>query len=121
MPGSNPVGPSSCILPPSPVIVHVIHRFAEPTLGPRLRAELRPAAGSELNGTIQSGGGNFAVPVGPLDPGVPLGDLIPPTELVYVPPDFRETALFQNSKPTVLIQTPDQPAGTENATASVNG
>ena len=41
-------------------------------------------------GTPQSGGGNFEVPVGPLDPGVPLGDLIPPTELVFTPPTFKE-------------------------------
>ena len=40
-------------------------------------SEPTPAAGPP-----QSSGGNFAVPVAPLDPGVPLGDLIPPTALV---------------------------------------
>ncbi|QNN67501.1 hypothetical protein H9L13_00585 [Sphingomonas lutea] len=44
-----------------------------------------PAAGS-----LQSSGGNFANPVPPLDPGVPLGDLIPPTELFFPQPDFEE-------------------------------
>src|SRR6185503_8049608 len=40
--------------------------------------EPQPGAGQPL-----SSGGNFADPVPPLDPGVPLGDLIPPTELTY--------------------------------------
>ena len=44
-----------------------------------------PAAGS-----LQSSGGNFANPVPPLDPGVPLGDLIPPTELSFPQPEFEE-------------------------------
>ncbi|MFS8086022.1 MAG: Ig-like domain-containing protein, partial [Acidobacteriota bacterium] len=38
-------------------------------------SEPRPAAG-DLTSTQQSSGGNFEVPVGPLDPGVPLGDLL---------------------------------------------
>ena len=46
--------------------------------------EPQPAAGR-----TPSSGGNFAVDVPPLDPGVPLGDLIPPTELGYTPPEFR--------------------------------
>ncbi|HVJ72362.1 MAG TPA: VCBS domain-containing protein, partial [Sphingomicrobium sp.] len=45
--------------------------------------EPQPAAG-ELP---PSSGGNFAVPPPPLDPGVPLGDLIPPTVRDYVPPE----------------------------------
>ncbi|MFC7535885.1 beta strand repeat-containing protein [Sphingomonas sp. GCM10030256] len=48
-------------------------------------SEPQPAAG-----TPQSSGGNFGLLVGPLDPGVALGDLIPPTELGYTPPEFRE-------------------------------
>src|SRR5690242_19763269 len=47
--------------------------------------EPQPGAGQPL-----SSGGNFADPVPPLDPGVPLGDLIPPTELHYTPPEFRD-------------------------------
>jgi hypothetical protein len=47
-------------------------------------AEPKPAAGNP-----QSSGGNFDVPVPPLDPGVPLGDLIPPTELTFTPPEFK--------------------------------
>ena len=46
-----------------------------------INSEIKPAAG-----TPQSSGGNFADFVPPLDPGSPLGDLIPPTELVFTPP-----------------------------------
>ncbi|MEO7813841.1 MAG: VCBS domain-containing protein, partial [Sphingomicrobium sp.] len=56
-------------------------------------SEPRPAAG-DLTSNQQSSGGNFAVPVAPLDPGVPLGDLLPPTELGYTPPEFHEPGQF---------------------------
>ncbi|MDQ3144848.1 MAG: DUF5801 domain-containing protein, partial [Pseudomonadota bacterium] len=79
-------------------------------------SEPTPAAG----GQPPSGGGNFAVPVGPLDPGVPLGDLIPPTALDYTPPEFKEINEFRDKDVEVVIGTPDQPAGVVNATASVN-
>ena len=68
---------------------------------------------SELNttaGTPQSSGGNFDVPVPPLDPGVPLGDLIPPTELVFTPPEFRDIGQFIDKHPdagTVRVQLDD--------------
>ncbi|HET8785347.1 MAG TPA: VCBS domain-containing protein, partial [Candidatus Limnocylindrales bacterium] len=78
-------------------------------------SEPQPAAG-----TPQSSGGNFAEPVPPLDPGVPLGDLIPPTELSYTPPEFEEVNQFIDREPTVVIQTPDFPAGAVDASESVN-
>jgi hypothetical protein len=68
---------------------------------------------SELNttaGTPQSSGGNFDVPVPPLDPGVPLGDLIPPTELVFTPPEFRDIGQFIDKHPdagTAAVQLDD--------------
>src|SRR3954451_15831122 len=49
-----------------------------------IEAEPKPAAGN-----TQSSGGNFDVPVPPLDPGVPLGDLIPPNDLPFTPPEFK--------------------------------
>jgi len=61
-------------------------------------------------GTPQSSGGNFDVPVPPLDPGVPLGDLIPPTELVFTPPEFHEVNQFVNQQPEITIQPDGQPA-----------
>src|SRR4051812_767775 len=62
-------------------------------------SEPQPAAGPP-----QSSGGNFASDVPPLDPGVPLGDLIPPTELTYHPPDFRPEGQFIDREPTIQIQ-----------------
>ncbi|MFL6745950.1 MAG: DUF5801 repeats-in-toxin domain-containing protein [Sphingomicrobium sp.] len=64
-------------------------------------------------GPPQSSGGNFDVPVPPLDPGVPLGDLIPPTELVFNPPRFEEIGQFIDREPEIQIQP-------ENQTPSVN-
>ena len=73
-------------------------------------SEPQPAAGN-----TPSSGGNFADPVPPLDPGVPLGDLIPPTELTYHPPDFKPEGQFIDTEPTVVIVTPDNPAGAIDA------
>jgi hypothetical protein len=77
-------------------------------------SEPKPAAGPP-----QSSGGNFAVDVPPLDPGVPLGDLLPPTELAFQPPEFQPVNGIINHQPTILIETPDNPAGVVNATESV--
>src|SRR5215210_5843320 len=68
-------------------------------------AEPQPAAGTPL-----SSGGNFAVDVPPLDPGVPLGDLIPPTELDYEPPIFEDVGQFIDEEPEIFIQPDGQPA-----------
>jgi len=73
-------------------------------------SEPQPAAGN-----TPSSGGNFADPVPPLDPGVPLGDLIPPTELSYNPPEFKPEGQFIDTQPTVVIVTPDNPAGVVDA------
>jgi T1SS-143 domain-containing protein len=95
-------------------------------------AEPKPAAGN-----TQSSGGNFDVPVPPLDPGVPLGDLIPPTELVFTPPEIKEIGQFVDKHPdagTVTVQLDDDDvpgkngnpggvgdvAGAPNATTSGN-
>ncbi len=87
---------------------------------------------SELNttaGPAQSSGGNFDVPVPPLDPGVPLGDLIPPTELVFTPPEIKEIGQFVDKHPdagTVSVQLDDDakaggnPGGTGDDADSLN-
>ncbi|GAA4024044.1 hypothetical protein GCM10022280_26080 [Sphingomonas swuensis] len=71
-----------------------------------IEQEPRPASG-----VPQSSGGNFITEVGPLDPGTPLGDLLPPTRLDYTPPEFNETALEIDLEPEVgtnpLIQMDD--------------
>jgi len=65
-------------------------------------------ASRTVGGPPQSSGGNFDVPVPPLDPGVPLGDLIPPTELVFTQPRFEEIGQFIDREPTVQIEPEDQ-------------
>ena len=65
-------------------------------------SEPQPAAG-----LVPSSGGNFAAPVPPLDPGVPLGDLIPPTELVFTPPEFEEPGQFIDEEPEIIIDPVD--------------
>ncbi len=59
--------------------------------------EPQPAAGE----TPPSSGGNFALPPPPLDPGVPLGDLLPPTEYDYIPPEPEEVLDELDSEPEV--------------------
>jgi T1SS-143 domain-containing protein len=63
--------------------------------------EVQPAAGE----TPPSSGGNFAVPPPPLDPGVPLGDLIPPTEYTYKPPEPQPPLDIQDSEPEAGVAT----------------
>ena len=77
--------------------------------------EPQPAAGPPT-----SSGGNFADPVPPLDPGVPLGDLIPPTELHYTPPEFKNIGQFEDKHPTVVIEPHDLAPGAIDALDQVN-
>ena len=81
-----------------------------------VNSEPQPAAGS-----VGEPGGNWDEPPPPLDPGVPLGDLIPPTELGYTPPTFQEIFPGEHKHPTVVIETPDNPPpGVVNASESVD-
>ncbi len=78
--------------------------------------EPQPAAGRP-----QSSGGNFADPVGDIGDPFALGDLLPPTQLAFPEPEEREIIPELNDEePTTIIVTPDQPAGSVSATASVN-
>ena len=65
-------------------------------------AEPTPAAG-DLSPQQQSSGGNFALPPPPLDPGVPLGDLLPPTELDYTPPEYEEVYDAVDNEPVAGV------------------
>jgi T1SS-143 domain-containing protein len=73
--------------------------------------EVQPAAGEN----VPSSGGNFGLPPGPLDPGVPLGDLIPPTEYNYTPPEVKEIFDILDDEPeagaTSAILDDDAQAG----------
>ena len=78
-----------------------------------VESEPQPAAGQ-----LQSSGGNFATDVPPLDPGVPLGDLIPPTELNFPPPLIIPVGQFEDLKPeagTVSVQLDDDALANGNA------
>lgn len=71
-------------------------------------------------GRPQSSGGNFADAVGDIGDPFALGDLLPPTALAFPEPEEREIVPdLVDEEPTTIIITPDQPAGSINATASV--
>ncbi|WP_447932829.1 beta strand repeat-containing protein [Sphingopyxis fribergensis] len=77
--------------------------------------ELNPEAG------VRSSGGNFADPEGPIQDAYAIGDLLPYTQLAFPQPENRELLpAVQDDEPTIVIVTPDQPAGIAAATASVN-
>ena len=77
--------------------------------------EPEPAAGRP-----QSSGGNFADAIGDIGDPFALGDLLPPTQLAFPEPEEREIVPgLIDEEPTTMIVTPDQPAGSVNATASV--
>ncbi|UZW55458.1 Ig-like domain-containing protein [Sphingobium sp. JS3065] len=80
--------------------------------------EPQPAAGPP-----RSSGGNFIGPDGDVGDPHGLGDLLPPTELLFTQPETREIlpiAPDENDEPEVTIITPDQPAGATAATAGVS-
>ncbi|KXU30871.1 lysis protein [Sphingobium sp. 22B] len=78
--------------------------------------EPQPAAGPP-----RSSGGNFTGPDGDVGDPHGLGDLLPPTELLFTQPEEREILpIAPNEEPEVTIITPDQPAGATAATAGVS-
>ncbi|WP_338424246.1 beta strand repeat-containing protein [Sphingopyxis kveilinensis] len=78
-------------------------------------ADFNPEAG------LRSSGGNFADPEGPIQDAYALGDLLPYTELAFPQPEDEELIPdVPDEEPTVVIVTPDQPAGATAATASVD-
>ncbi|HEX6072762.1 MAG TPA: DUF5801 repeats-in-toxin domain-containing protein [Sphingomicrobium sp.] len=84
-----------------------------------IESEPQPAAGE-----LQSSGGNFDVPVPPLDPGVPLGDLIPPTELNFPLPIFEEIGQDVDLEPTAgtaAVQLDDDDIPGRNGNAGGTG
>jgi len=78
--------------------------------------EPQPAAGPP-----RSSGGNFLGPDGNVGDPHGLGDLLPPTELLFTQPETREILpIAPDEEPEVTIITPDQPAGATAATAGVS-
>ncbi|WOK38139.1 Ig-like domain-containing protein [Sphingomonas sp. C3-2] len=80
--------------------------------------EPQPAAGAP-----QSSGGNFVETVGNIGDPFDLGDLLPPTELAF--PEYEDREIIpaverRNTLPEISIITPDSPAGSANASNTVN-
>jgi hypothetical protein len=86
--GSTMVIPDGAVFVPQ-LVVNGVEVPASNLAALLIDSEPKPAAGDQGPNQLSSGG-NFEVPVSPLDPGVPLGDLIPPTELYYTPPEVKE-------------------------------
>jgi len=95
--GSQMVIPDGAIFVPQFVIGNV-EVPAQNVAALLVDSEPKPAAGPP-----ESAGGNFAGDVPPLDPGVPLGNLLPPTDFGYTPPQFEQPASGIHVPPTVLI------------------
>jgi VCBS repeat-containing protein len=77
--------------------------------------EPQPAAGGAT-----SSGGNFEVPPGDIGPGFGIGDLLPPTELVFPAPEIPPLIPgIVNKEPTVTI-TPTGGVSAIDAVQSVN-
>ncbi|WP_271077127.1 beta strand repeat-containing protein [Aurantiacibacter sp. MUD61] len=78
--------------------------------------EAEPAAGAP-----QSSGGNFLVDPRDLQDAFDLGDLLPYTELSRLLVQEEEVipAPLDDDEPEVVIETPDNPVGVENAIATV--
>src|SRR5690349_14667132 len=111
--GSTQVIPNGAVFVPQLVIGDV---EVPPT---NLAALLIDAEPQPASGNPQSSGGNFADPVPPLDPGVPLGDLLPPTDFGFTPPVFEDIGQFIDREPEITIQPDGQPAAV-NAVDEVN-
>ncbi len=78
--------------------------------------EPEPAAGN-----ARSSGGNFAVPVGPIQAAYGLGDLLPYTELSFPEPQDEEIIPQPLDRdPTTIIISSNNPTGAQAATATVN-
>ena len=109
--GSTMVIPDGAVFVPQ-LVVNGVEVPASNLAALLIDSEPKPAAG-DSSPTQLSSGGNFEVPVRPLDPGVPLGDLIPPTELNYTPPEFEEPA-------NAIEEEDDPPSGSAPITLVVD-
>ncbi|WP_157058277.1 DUF5801 repeats-in-toxin domain-containing protein [Altererythrobacter epoxidivorans] len=67
-----------------------------------------------------SSGGNFAGDEGAIQDAFDIGDLLPYTELSRSIEEEREVIPYNNDEPEVVIETPDNPVGVENAIATVH-
>jgi hypothetical protein len=112
--GSTIVIPDGAIVFPQLVIDGA---SVEPlTLAALLNDALTPEAEP---GQLPSSGGEFEDGEGFLQDAFDLGDLLPYTELPLGVEEEEEVIPFSNSEPDIVIETPDNPVGVENAIATV--
>lgn len=114
--GSTIVIPDGAIIVPQIVIEDVAIDPA--TLAALLNAEaIDPEAGPQQ---APSSGGNFAADEGAIQDAFDLGNLLPYTELSFPQPEEREVLPEEpDEDPDIVIETPDNPVGVENAIATV--
>ena len=114
--GSTIIIPDGAIIVPQIVIDGVAIQPLD--LAALLNAEeIDPEAGPQQS---PSSGGNFAADEGAIQDAFDLGDLLPYTELSRPIEPEEEIIPFENSEPEVVIETPDNPTGVENAIATVD-
>ncbi|MFN2098446.1 beta strand repeat-containing protein, partial [Altererythrobacter sp. MF3-039] len=81
----------------------------------------QPDAGPTPGANPQSSGGNFAGDEGEIQPAFDLGNLLPYTELAFPEPEDEEIIPDLADEPVdIVIETPNNPAGVDNAIAEVD-
>ncbi|MEO0691212.1 MAG: Ig-like domain-containing protein, partial [Pseudomonadota bacterium] len=71
-------------------------------------------------GPTQSSGGNFAGDEGEIQAAFDIGDLLPFTAFGFPVDEEEEIIPFSDEEPEIVIQTPNDPVGSDNAIDSVN-
>ena len=84
-----------------------------------LNGTLTPAGDGTTPPQLPSSGGDFDDGESSLQDAFDLGDLLPYTELPLAVEEEEEIIPFENEEPEVVIETPDNPVGVENAIATV--
>ena len=84
-----------------------------------LNGTLTPAGDGTTPPQLPSSGGDFDDGESSLQDAFDLGDLLPYTELPLAVEEDEEIIPFENEEPEVVIETPDNPVGVENAIATV--
>ena len=69
---------------------------------------------------VQSSGGNFYTDPGDIQAAFDLGNLLPYTELLFPEQQEEEIIPALDRKPGIVIETPENPGGVQDATATVN-
>ena len=112
--GSRLIIPEGAVTVPQFVVEGVV--IPQQTVAQLLTgSDPEPAAGP-----TPSSGGNFADDEGAIQDAFDIGNLLPFTELAFPEDTEEEIIPFSDEEPEVVIETPDNPAGVENAIATVD-